>query len=232
MEIKEKEKEKFIEMLKAFSLGDYDQLVGFMEFVKDLSKFDNSDLSYWHSLIHEFWKMIENIEKDIAEYLMILNCHMDIVLEMNKRGIAHDMIESQTLDYVRDLPVPAVQKNIQKNFNLLIKNVEKRIVTGIVLTPDFKDGQGDTFSADVIEEGAWNFLANRRSRAGFMHKDLIVDIDIVESYIAPISFKLNNYQVPQGTWIVSFRVNDETIWDMVKRGQIRGFSPAGIMMVE
>lgn len=227
-----KKKEKFVEMLKAFSLGDYEQLADFMKFIKDLSKFDNDDVSYWHFIIHEFWGMIENIEKDIAEYLMILNCHMDIVLEMNKRGIVHDMIESQTLDYVRDLPVPAVQKNIQKSFDLLIKNVEKKIVTGIVLTPDFKDGQGDTFSADVIEEGAWNFLANRRSRAGFMHRDLIVDVDIVESYIAPISFELNHYQVPKGTWIVSFRVNDEGIWNMVKSGQIRGFSPAGIMMVE
>lgn len=111
---------------------------------------------------------------------------------------------------------------------------EKQLVTGVVLIPDQVDAHGDIMSADVIEEAAHNFLAeyNTKTTMGLMHKDMNPPIDLVESYIAPMEMVLGTQVVKQGSWVITARVNDKTIWQKVKDGKLTGFSIGGKAKVQ
>ena len=60
-----------------------------------------------------------------------------------------------------------------------------------------------------------------------MHVDFSKKIAVVESYIAPINFELNKRQIIEGTWMVTVKVFDDEVWNLIKAGKIRGFSIGG-----
>jgi len=111
---------------------------------------------------------------------------------------------------------------------------EKRIVTGIVLEPDEVDAQGDTIDAEAIERAAHKFLAsyNRETQLGVLHTMFgEIGVELVESWIAKTSFKLGDQKVTKGTWLMSNKINDDTLWKKVKKGEITGFSIQGVATV-
>ena len=113
-------------------------------------------------------------------------------------------------------------------------NEEKRLITGLVLIPDTIDAHGDTMTAEVIEEAAHNFLAGygKKTTMGLMHKDMNPPIDLVESWVAPISLVIGTTPVPQGGWLITARVNSDPIWSKVKAGELTGFSIGGTAKVK
>jgi len=113
----------------------------------------------------------------------------------------------------------------------IIKMVdERREVTAIVLKPETVDAQGDVISKEVIERTAHRFMSNYRktSELGYMHRDFGKDMDVVESYIAPAPMMIVGKTVPEGSWVMTVKVNDDTIWAEVKAGLITGFSIGGV----
>lgn len=120
---------------------------------------------------------------------------------------------------------------------------EKRLVMGPLLIPETVDLQDDIISADEIEKAAHNYMIkltfqndpeflkevglNDRSDRGFMHVEFSRKIALVESFLAPVDFELNNRAVKKGTWIVTVKVFDDEIWNLVKAGKITGFSIGG-----
>jgi DNA adenine methylase len=111
---------------------------------------------------------------------------------------------------------------------------DKQLITGVVLVPDQVDAHGDIIPAEVIEEAAHNFLAayNSTTTMGLMHKDMSPPIDLVESYIAPMDMVLGSQTVKAGSWIITARVNDASIWKKVKEGKLTGFSIGGTAKVQ
>jgi DNA adenine methylase len=111
---------------------------------------------------------------------------------------------------------------------------EKRLITGLVLIPNTIDAHGDTMSAEVIEQAAHDFLAayNKQTTMGLMHKDFNPPIDLVESWVAPMSLVIGSTPVPQGGWVITVRVNDDGIWTKVKNGELTGFSIGGTAKVK
>lgn len=111
---------------------------------------------------------------------------------------------------------------------------EKRLITGLVLIPNTVDAHGDTMSAEVIEQAAHNFLAsyNKQTTMGLMHKDFNPPLDLVESWVAPLSLVIGSTPVPQGGWVITVRVNDDAIWQKVKNGELTGFSIGGTAKVK
>ena len=95
-------------------------------------------------------------------------------------------------------------------------------MTGIVLEPETVDAQGDIISADVIEKSAHSFLAKSRV-IGKQHKGR-AKAEVVESYIAPNDMVMGEQNVKKGTWIMSVKVHDKSLWEEVKAGEITGFS--------
>lgn len=111
---------------------------------------------------------------------------------------------------------------------------EKRVITGPALIPDepiFRNQGGRRFyikyTKDTIEKMALNFFQHHRNTEGNVEHQIPVNgITYYESYlvnkergIAPKEF-----DVPDGTWMLTAKVNNDEVWGLVKDGSLTGFS--------
>lgn len=121
-------------------------------------------------------------------------------------------------------------------------NDEKQVVSGVVLIPDFPIFRRDTargeyyvaFKADAIERIAQKFFTaeGATSAVNLNHSDPASQCVIFESYlidhargIVPAEFADH----PDGTWIISLKVNNPTLWADIKSGKYKGFSIEGFL---
>ena len=128
-------------------------------------------------------------------------------------------------------------------------NEEKRMVTGVMMSantpiyrndPNFGEYYG-YFSPQVIDKIRRKFMMeNRQHLVNEMHdpsKSIKKGIYMIDSYAiggdknpkAPEAFKTMNLQ--DGSWISSYYIADDTIWNKVKSGEFAGFSVEGIFDV-
>jgi len=123
---------------------------------------------------------------------------------------------------------------VNKTISIPILKAEQRIVTGIAMTPDDIDAHGEFFSEATIKAAAFKFLTNYKNaktgsetKMGVQHTLFGMDIDLLESSVLRQATLIGNKIVKKGAWIVTVRVNDDTIWNMIKQGKITGFSIGG-----
>ncbi len=101
---------------------------------------------------------------------------------------------------------------------------ELQIVYGEVYAPGFPDSQGDYMTAETIREMAHEF----------MRKGLVANIDVqhsqeqsgayvVESFIA----RDDDIVFIPGSWVLGVKVPDPMLWQMIKSGELNGFSLDG-----
>ena len=138
--------------------------------------------------------------------------------------------------------MPAIERDFVKfakeNEVKLSINEEKHIVSGPVLIPEQKiyrnDEQGAyyiQFSADAIRRIAEKFFTDHNTtNVNLQHEYQVGDCVYFESYfidkergIVPAEFA----DLPDGTWIVSCKINNPAVWELVKDGTLRGFSVEG-----
>ena len=109
---------------------------------------------------------------------------------------------------------------------------EKRIVYGIVYSPEETDSQGDVASAQEIEKAAYAFMKNARTKKVDKNHDETPDEGyIAESWITKEVDALFS-EDPQGSWAVGIKVEKDDTWDEIKKGGITGFSLMGRAAVE
>ena len=141
---------------------------------------------------------------------------------------------------------PAVKRNfiqLSKEVKLSL-NEEKKELLGVALIPDMpiyrRDKQGEyyiVFSAESIRKIAINFYKklnanmadvehNHNIENGITYfQSMIVD---KENGICPAAFK----DLPNGTWIVGCKVENDKVWEAVKSGEVKGFSIDGCFHAE
>ncbi len=128
-------------------------------------------------------------------------------------------------------------------------NEQERLITGLVLVPNVPDSQGHIVSAEEIGNAAFFYMEHYRY-TNVMHRNVdgqafpmesgILSPDdsawkksykkefsILESYIAPTTFSLGEEEVPEGSWVLTLRVNDDEIWGKILRKELTGFSIGG-----
>ena len=114
-------------------------------------------------------------------------------------------------------------------------NEEKRTISGPVLIPDkpiYRKEDGKEFyikfEAPAIRAFAEKFFRDSRQNEGNVEHQISVNgITFYESYllnkergIAPKEYE----DLPDGTWFVSAKVENDEVWNLVKDGTLRGFS--------
>lgn len=125
-------------------------------------------------------------------------------------------------------------------------NEEKRIVTGVMIsvgTPIYRADEQfgehyvvfDAPTVDLIRKKFFKQGYNQNLNADHDPSKVIKGATLLDSYIinskdskypdAPEAFKSMNLQ--DGTWIASYHVTDDAIWDGVKNGKFNGFSVEG-----
>ena len=141
---------------------------------------------------------------------------------------------------------PAVERNfiqLSKEVKLSL-NEDKRELLGVALIPNFpiyrRDEQGEyyiTFNAESIRKIAIDFYKKLNvNMADVEHshdmengityfQSLIVD---KKNGICPTAFK----DLPDGTWLVGCKVDNDEVWEAVKSGEVKGFSIDGYFHAE
>ena len=115
-------------------------------------------------------------------------------------------------------------------------DTEKQIVTSVVMlanTPIYRNDDGYeymlVFTAEAIEKMAYDYFSkNGFNKISINHDGSVIEGSaiLLESYFvddnkkAPGKFGV----LPKGSWIVSYKVVDKKIWNMIKDKKLRGFS--------
>lgn len=124
-----------------------------------------------------------------------------------------------------------IEKLLKKKISIPIFKVseDEQIVGGIVYEPMKVDTQKDFATAKDIKEACYYYMEHAQ-QFKIQHKGefITTKIKILENYIAPVDFEVNNEKVKKGSWILIIRVLDKKIWKDIKEGKITGFSMAGI----
>lgn len=117
--------------------------------------------------------------------------------------------------------------NFEKEIKVFINKAdeEQKLVYGVVYEPNTIDSQGDFAKSADIEKAAHSFLSDARN-IDLQHNFKSDYGTVVESYIAPLDFDIDDNIIKKGSWILVTKATDD-IWDSIKRGEITGYSMAG-----
>lgn len=131
------------------------------------------------------------------------------------------------------------------NFTFAIQSEEKRIITGPAMIADLpiyrKDAERGEFYIVFTAETIWS-LAKKFSReqkytaVNTMHQNEVDGLSMIESYFVnrerginpPTGFE----DVPDGSWFMSYLVDNDEVWAKVKAGEFQGFSIEGFFGME
>ena len=159
----------------------------------------------------------------------------DIILSEDEMGA----------EFVALVDSPAIRLNwiaFNKEQRFKFIETEKRVITGPLMIPDqpiyrYSEQKGEhfvKFSRPVIESICQRFFKNKNTgNVNLMHdaNKQVEGVYMIESFIvnkstgrnAPIGFE----EVPEGTWMASYKVDNEEVWQSVKSGEFKGFSIEG-----
>ena len=111
---------------------------------------------------------------------------------------------------------------------------ERRIVSGPALIPEepiYRNQGGRQFyikyTADTIRRMALNFFKKDRQNEGNVEHAVPVNgITYYESYIIDKARGINpcEFDLPDGTWVLTAKVDNAEVWDLIKSGELTGFS--------
>jgi hypothetical protein len=137
---------------------------------------------------------------------------------------------------------PAIEEDF-KLFNTELRfqtvDTEERVVTGPAMIPDIKiPRKGENgelyygyFSKDTVKRAAQLFFkkGSNTNRTNLEHEFEIDGVNFFESWIVKDTemdkAKLLGFSVPEGTWMVSAKIDNEEVWkNYIKSGLITGFS--------
>ncbi|MEC1583708.1 XkdF-like putative serine protease domain-containing protein [Bacillus subtilis] len=117
--------------------------------------------------------------------------------------------------------------DFQKEVKVIAKEAdEQKLVYGIVYEPDTVDAHGDFMTAAEIEKAAHGFLKDARE-IDKQHDFQGGVGEVVESYVAPADFEMNGETIKKGSWVLVTKASEE-VWEEIKKGEITGYSMAGV----
>jgi hypothetical protein len=157
--------------------------------------------------------------------------------------------EDGGITFISLVDKPAIQKDFlafSQKQRYAIQSEEKRIITGAAMLADLPiyrkdDERGEyyiVFNAATIWELAKKFSRQQKYNAVNTNHDSPVNdgVSMIESYFVnrergimpPVGFE----DAKDGSWFVSYLVDNEDVWGKVKGGEFNGFSIEGFFGVE
>lgn len=108
------------------------------------------------------------------------------------------------------------------NLKLAAEAGEQRIVWAEVYAPNIPDSDGDFMDEATIREMAYKFMKDMNlKKIDVQHKnDLVNGACVVESFIA----REGDPHFISGSWVVGVHIDNDEVWNKVKKGEINGFS--------
>lgn len=153
---------------------------------------------------------------------------------------------SLAIDAVSLVEFPAIESDwvaLNKDTNISLAKVDedKKLLIGAALIPDKKiyrynqETQKEYFvyfSKETIKRASELYLMNNnQSSATLEHDTKLSGITAVESWIVADKDRdksaVYGIDVPEGTWMLSLKVDNEDIWKKVKDKSVKGYSIEG-----
>ena len=164
--------------------------------------------------------------------------------------IIDDANEQLAIDAISLVSDPAIEVDWvymnKKKANITLAKVDedKRLIISPALVPDkqiyrFNQETGEEyyvyFSKDTVKQASEAYLKfNNQSSTTLEHNNRISGVHTVESWIVtnPEMDKSNlyGYDLPEGTWMVSMRVDNDEVWQLVKDNTVKGLSIEGFFV--
>ena len=151
--------------------------------------------------------------------------------------------EDNTITAISLVDKPAIEETFIALSSQEIKfaevDKEKKIICGPALVPNrtiYRKDQSTNeewyifFSAETVRKASeMFFIKGNQSQATLEHKYKLENLTVVESWIIMDKEKdksaLYGMDLPLGTWMISMKVNDDSIWEeFVRGGKVSGFS--------
>ena len=156
------------------------------------------------------------------------------------------------IDAISLVDMPAVEKNFlcfseEKQPVKMKFDNSKHIITGVVCLADtpiyrYNERMGEyyvVFTKETIEKMVEKFAKMDLFKSvNLQHDDkqFVDDVYMIESYItnkergiSPAEFS----DIPDGSWIASYKIDDESLWDEIINGdKLNGFSLQGMFELE
>lgn len=168
-----------------------------------------------------------------------------MVLPCFEMVINPDETSDVEVSFVALVPKPAIERNFLafNSHQLHFKtDDDKRIISGPAMVADTliyrRDDQGEYnvfFSKDTIKKIALKFFQkNYQKNLNLFHDPTlsIEGVTIFESFISDESRGISGMKgyedLPDGTWFISAKVENDAVWSKVKSGEVKGFSVEGI----
>jgi hypothetical protein len=130
-----------------------------------------------------------------------------------------------------------IAMNNESEINLLL-NEEQQIVTGPVLIPDQKIWRNEingyiTFDKETIKELQNEFSRNSNLMAlNIEHTEENASGSyVIETWLSGSKDKSQElgYNLPEGTWFMTTKIEDNNLWNKIKNGELGGFSIEAIV---
>ena len=169
---------------------------------------------------------------------------------MNPTKIVELVIEDDNqelaIDAISLVSAPAIEQDFvffgkEKN-NLTFAKVdeEKRMLVSPALIPNKQifryDPNTDSdyyvyFSPETVRKASELYLKhNNHHKATYEHQDRVSGVLTVESWIKEgdsDKSKMYGFDLPNGTWFVKMRIENDDLWKEIKSGNLRGLSIEG-----
>jgi hypothetical protein len=160
--------------------------------------------------------------------------------------VIDDDSEELAIDAISLVSAPAIEQDFvyfgkEKN-NLTFAKVdeEKRMLVSPALIPNKQifryDPNTDSeyyvyFSPDTVRKASELYLKhNNHHKATYEHQDRVSGVLTVESWIKEGDMdksKMYGFDLPNGTWFVKMKINNDDLWQKVKEGELKGLSIEG-----
>ena len=160
--------------------------------------------------------------------------------------IIEDDNQELAIDAISLVSAPAIEQDMvffgkEKN-NLTFAKVDedKRIIVSPALIPNKQifryDPNTDSeyyvyFSPETVRKASELYLKhNNHHKATYQHQDRVSGVLTIESWIKEGDMdksKMFGYDLPDGTWFVKMRIDNDELWSKIKDGELRGLSIEG-----
>ena len=160
--------------------------------------------------------------------------------------VINDENQELAIDAISLVSAPAIEQDFvyfgkEKN-NLTFAKVdeEKRMLVSPALIPNKQifryDPNTDSeyyvyFSRETVRKASELYLKhNNHHKATYEHQDRVSGVLTVESWIKEGDMdksKLYGFDLPNGTWFVKMKINNDELWSKVKGGELKGLSIEG-----
>jgi len=154
-----------------------------------------------------------------------------------------DDSEDSGIDAISFVEYPAIEENFvalnEHKVELKTIDEEKRLVIGLALVPNkliYRKNKGFeyniTFSKETVRKAAEKYLKSLKlHNTTTEHETEVNGVYLTESWIVEDTNKdktaLYGLKAPVGAWAVSMRVENDEVWENVKKGNYLGFSIEG-----